>query len=377
MKPCIFWGKLSAVLFCLALLGANGCTGLGKIPTTPTLDITQVYATVGAMLTGSPAAPASPDGSATPAPVRATPSSSASSQPGAPTPSRAATATPASPTPESLTPTLICDRAAAGSPIDITIPDDTQMEAGESFIKVWKLQNAGSCTWTAEYAVVFFYGDLMAAPESVMLAEAVPPGQSIEIAVEMTAPDVPGAYQGNWKLRNTAGAFFGIGPAGDSPFWVRIVVVEQATETPTATFLPTSTVTPSPTATMTPTPTATPPIEATGTFEMLPNEMLDLDNAELNPGYGEDMVYQIGESDLHWLLLKNNAQLGIYGSVEPGLLECQAANMSSAPLAVESLPAGIYLCYQTGSGRFGRAQFIQMDETTFTLTISVLTWAGP
>jgi hypothetical protein len=364
------------------LWGATGCTTLAGPPTTPTLDITQVYATVSAMLTSTLAAPTAVEQTATPQPpATATLTNSTSSQPATLAPVSPATVPAATTgtlaTQGALQPTLACDRAAAGAPIDITIPDDTQMEAGENFIKVWKLQNAGSCTWTAEYAAIFFYGEQMAAPESVPLAEAVPPGQSIEIAIEMTAPEEPGSYQGNWKLRNAAGDFFGIGPDGDSPFWVRIVVVEQATETPTPTFLPTSTASPSPTPTLTPTATATPPIQAGGTFEMLPGDPLDLDMAELNPGAGADLIYQTGESDHHWLVLQEGTQLGIYGSLEPGLAECQAANMSEAPVAVESLPAGIYLCYLTSEGRFGRAQVVKMDETTFTLTISILTWAAP
>jgi hypothetical protein len=65
--------------------------------------------------------------------------------------------------------TQICDRAAAGVPIDVTIPDDSAMDPGENFTKVWRLQNVGACTWTIEYSVQFFSGERMDAPENVPL----------------------------------------------------------------------------------------------------------------------------------------------------------------------------------------------------------------
>ncbi len=52
--------------------------------------------------------------------------------------------------PPAQTPTseIACNQAAAGNPIDITIPDGTKMTPNESFAKTWRLENVGSCTWT-------------------------------------------------------------------------------------------------------------------------------------------------------------------------------------------------------------------------------------
>ncbi len=379
MKQIVFRSGLTTALFCLLLVSASGCTALADPRITPTLDMTQVYATVNAMLTSTLAGSQGSVHTAVPSPAGATttPTPKPSPQPGTPTLVVSAAVVFPSPTARIETPVLPCDQAAAGAPIDVSIPDDTALRPGENFIKIWKLQNAGSCLWTTEYDAVFFYGDQMGAPDSVPLSASVAPGKTIEISVEMTAPVTPGTYQGNWKLRNTAGEFFGIGPAGDSPFWVRIVVVRQATATPTATFIPTSTATPSPTPTETPTQTPTPPVQMTATLELVPNDVVDLDDGKLNPNYDTDVAYQTGESDLHWLLLQNSAQFGVYGSLEPGLLDCQAANMSSAPLAVESLPAGIYLCFHSNDNRYGRVQLVQFDATSFALTLSILTWTGP
>ena len=144
-----------------------------------------------------------------------------------------------------------CDQAAPGYPsIDATIDDDTEISPGKSFTKIWRLSNEGSCTWSKDYAAVWFSGEKLGEALSVPLGRQVRPGESVEISVDMVSPATAGTYQSNWKLRNAGGVLFGIGPNGDAPFWVRIVVVQTETNTPTATptFTPTITVTPEPSA---------------------------------------------------------------------------------------------------------------------------------
>ncbi|MEK6256076.1 MAG: hypothetical protein N2C13_02005, partial [Chloroflexota bacterium] len=48
----------------------------------------------------------------------------------------------------------------------------------------------------------------------------------IDISVELTAPNTPGTYRGNWKLRNANAVIFGIGNAG-SAFYVEIDVISS------------------------------------------------------------------------------------------------------------------------------------------------------
>ncbi|MBP6069080.1 MAG: hypothetical protein KA465_02340 [Anaerolineaceae bacterium] len=153
-----------------------------------------------------------------------------------------------------------CNRVAAGVPFDVTIPDDTIMQPGQSFTKTWRLVNNGTCKWTRLYAVVFFSGNPMGAHQTNYLNAEVLPGQSIDVSVEFIAPFEPGMYQSNWMLQSQAGELFGLGPNGDAPFWVRIHVVGPPTSTPTITPLPTGseTVTPTFTPTSTDTPTPTP-----------------------------------------------------------------------------------------------------------------------
>ncbi len=128
-------------------------------------------------------------------------------------------ATPPSP----FTPMVICDRA--GYVQDVTIPDGTAINSDSDFTKTWRLTNTGACAWTPDYDVVFFTGDRIGGPSSFSLDETVRPGQTVDISVDLTAPNNLGAYTGYWKLRNAGGVPFGTGPWAQDPFWVAIKVL--------------------------------------------------------------------------------------------------------------------------------------------------------
>lgn len=109
---------------------------------------------------------------------------------------------------------------------DVSIPDNTIVQAGGTFTKTWKLQNIGSCTWDTSYGIVFFDGDQLGAPETIPMTTTIAPGEDVNISIPMVAPVEPGEYRGEWKLRNPDGFLFGIGPGSDRAFWVQIVVEE-------------------------------------------------------------------------------------------------------------------------------------------------------
>jgi hypothetical protein len=118
-----------------------------------------------------------------------------------------------------------CDQAAF---ISETIPDGTTLNQGQSFTKTWTLRNTGSCTWNANYHVVFFGGNAMGAPAAKQLTTGtVAPGESVTISLELQAPNIAGTHRGDFKLRNAGGIIFGIG-AKDSPFWVEISIPGNA-----------------------------------------------------------------------------------------------------------------------------------------------------
>jgi hypothetical protein len=137
-------------------------------------------------------------------------------------------------------------------------------------------------------------------------------------------------------------------------------------------------VTPTPTTTATPTYTATPtpPVQASGELSPALGDAIDLDALTINSGE-EDLAYQVDANQYHWLMPQAGARIGVYSYLEPSLPDCQSAGMSPAPIAVESLSVGTYLCYATQEGRFGRALLKAVNPDNFTLTLDMLTWALP
>ncbi len=356
----------SAWLSLVLLVGLTSCSLVGSpLPSLPpnTLEanetlsalVTQTMASLGTPTTQAILVTLVPERTPPPTPLPPT-----------------ATIPPATPSP-SVTP--VCDQAAAGSPIDVSIPDDSQMRPGQPFTKIWRLVNVGSCPWTTAYAASFFYGNQMDAPSVVPLTRPVAGGETAEIMVDMTAPQTPGTYQGNWKLRNAEGKLFGIGPGGDSPFWVRIVVLQVQTATLTPTNTPT--VTNSPSATPSATPTPMPAVQANGALYLQLNAEVDLDSGAANPASGADLAYRKDQAGFHTLAGQNSAVFGLSGSSEPGISACQAATMSEAPLALESFSPGIYLCYRTDAGRYGWLRFNSFDAASEYTSLDFRTWALP
>jgi hypothetical protein len=129
---------------------------------------------------------------------------------------------------------------------DVTISDYTEIEAGNSFTKTWKIENTGTCTWSSDYSLEFVSGDEMDG-SSTAIGESVNPGASVEISVDMAAPEDADEYTGYWQLENSGGTLFG------SKFYV-LIVVPDATSTPTVTstaISATSTTAPTSTAMLT------------------------------------------------------------------------------------------------------------------------------
>lgn len=110
---------------------------------------------------------------------------------------------------------------------DVTIEDRSVLDESEPFTKIWRLENIGECTWTTDYQVVFDSGYKMGAPYAMHLPKTVEPGETVDISLDMAAPDSPGTYTGYWMLKSDKGEYFGVGDDGITPFWVRINVTED------------------------------------------------------------------------------------------------------------------------------------------------------
>lgn len=340
----------------LALAGCN----LPASEASPTPDITQAYQTVEARLTQ--AATLTIAASLTPTTATATPEATATSP--------AAQPTLATLLPSATQSVRACDQAAPGVPIDVTIPDDTRMAPGQTFTKTWRLQNTGTCTWTTDYSIALFSGDAMNAPTSVRLPTNVAPGQTVDISVDLVAPQTAGTYTGNWKLRNAAGTWFGIGPSGNLPFWVRIVVAGTPISTITVTVTPTQ-------STPYPGQTPSPGTQASGSLTLLPGDLVNLDTNQINTGAGEDLAYRRKDNGKLELAPANIALIAVFGRGTPTIDDCASAALSSAALKLQDLGAGLYLCYRTDQGLYGWLRLLSLDESNGALGIQFLTWSLP
>jgi hypothetical protein len=125
---------------------------------------------------------------------------------------------------------------------DVTVPDGTDYGPGAKFTKTWRVKNVGTTTWTNQYVTEFVLGANLAATSNVNLPGDVPPGATLDISVEMTAPTTPGNYTSLWQFRSPNGNKFGVGPNFDEAIYAQIdVVAGLVVSTPgTGTPIPTA-----------------------------------------------------------------------------------------------------------------------------------------
>jgi len=196
------------------LLAMLACNFPGLRPT-PDFEATAVVRTVLAQQTESA--------------IQTAPMPTRTWAPGLQTASVEPTATQGTPSPTS-TPEPCIDRARFIA--DVTIPDGSYLAPGEAFEKIWRLLNAGTCPWTTEYALVFESGEDFDGDAILPLTVQIVPGSTVDLAIDLVAPQSDGTYEGNWMLRNDGGTYFGLGIRADKSFWIRINVGSTPTPTP-------------------------------------------------------------------------------------------------------------------------------------------------
>lgn len=345
MKPSrriiIFLGVLLAGMSLLA--GCSFQNLLLKTGVAP--DLTPIYQTISSSMTKSSSGAASTTGTPLPTQVGQTENS---------TTQAAAQVTIAGMS------DLPCNMASLGIPFGLGVADDTHFYPGDTFTQTWRLVNHGSCTWTRDYMLVWFSGDPLGNVKRVSLYREVPPGASIDMTVEMTAPAEPRFYQSNWKISAPDGTLFGIGPQGDAPFWVRIIIDPRATETP----LPTAT------------PLPTPVVLIEGTNNITVGESINLDSGELNQGEQDDLLLEGASESLNFKTI-NNTRVKLTGTEEPSLQFCQNLVFSSEATGTDMLVEGMYYCYCTSQGMPGFLRVVRFGMNRQTLDLDFRTWAVP
>ncbi len=111
---------------------------------------------------------------------------------------------------------------------DVTIPDNTNMVGGTTFTKTWRISNNGTCVWGPTYTLSHYSDQRLGAPDSVPLGLTYP-GSTLDISVDLVAPNTTGTYRGNFVIKNPEGLIMKV--ADDSRLWVIINVTSTSAPT--------------------------------------------------------------------------------------------------------------------------------------------------
>lgn len=90
---------------------------------------------------------------------------------------------------------------------DVNFANGAIVAPGTAFTKRWKVRNGGTSAWEMGYMLTFRENDRLSALNSVALPAAAS-GDTAEVAVDFTAPTVPGQYKSVWEPRNAQGQAF-------------------------------------------------------------------------------------------------------------------------------------------------------------------------
>ncbi len=142
-----------------------------------------------------------------------------------------------------LTATWVACKPAAQLEQDVTVPDGTQIRAGEKFTKTWRIENTGNCAFDAGSQLVFKSGERLGGPEAGIKLPQANPGETADVSIGLAAPALGGKYSGEWELKRASGETMG-------ELMVSIVVLgptatRPSTRTPAPSATPQATATPS------------------------------------------------------------------------------------------------------------------------------------
>jgi hypothetical protein len=97
--------------------------------------------------------------------------------------------------------------------------------AGSAFTLTLIIRNVGTNTWYPSYLIFWYNGARMECPAYIFLPEVTAPNQTLFLAMNLMAPDVPNTYYQRWYFRDPYDTRFGVGPNADEPLMVYIEVV--------------------------------------------------------------------------------------------------------------------------------------------------------
>lgn len=102
---------------------------------------------------------------------------------------------------------------------DLTLPDGTVVQPGQSLDKRWQVENTGSCNWDIRYRLKLIAGPDLGAAIDQALYPARSNTQAL-IRIIFTAPDESGVQRSAWQAHDPQGEPFG------DPIFIEVAVQE-------------------------------------------------------------------------------------------------------------------------------------------------------
>ncbi|MBA0559612.1 hypothetical protein Golob_016566 [Gossypium lobatum] len=96
--------------------------------------------------------------------------------------------------------------------LDVNVIDGTVMMPSTPFTKIWRMRNNGTVPWFHGMQLVWIGGDKLRNTISVDIEippDGVPVDGELDIAVDFTAPQLPGRFVSYWRMASQAGIKFG------------------------------------------------------------------------------------------------------------------------------------------------------------------------
>jgi len=91
---------------------------------------------------------------------------------------------------------------------DVTVPNGTKMNPGDTFTKTWEIKNSGTCDWTGEFKITYVGGDLFGS-DTTKIRKFVKAGATTNISLPMVAPNGSGSATSSWQMADDSGTLFG------------------------------------------------------------------------------------------------------------------------------------------------------------------------
>lgn len=91
---------------------------------------------------------------------------------------------------------------------DVTVPNGTEFEPGDTFTKTWEIKNSGACDWLNNFKFTFVGGNLFGS-DTTKIRRFVKAGTTTNISLQMVAPSGSGSVTSSWQMADDTGALFG------------------------------------------------------------------------------------------------------------------------------------------------------------------------